>query len=240
MAWPITAVAAAACGKPAFASAGAAAMAPVLKSGPKCVSHASVGVTAKLTAIMQNCVDKSGSASLSSVWSHLLYADIAHLCSIFVEHGTTLIQQIDVPERMFSVVAMLYISFNSFRSTSASISSRMLNNSFELRRRQMSIQQKFVRQMSDTTRSFCVRSQHAHPRCRPRTKREVRIFVDECMAFSPASAKSSTKHKITSFFVLFVLEVCVDIFCRSINFPTSPAPKCPTWFVRRPARACAL
>ena len=107
---------------------------------------------------------------------------------------------------------MLYISFNSFRSTSASISSRMLNNSLELRRRQMSIQQKFVRHMSDTTRSFCVRSQHEHPRCRPRTKREVRIFVDECMTFSPASAKSSTRHRMTSFFVLFVLEVCVDLF----------------------------
>ena len=113
----------------------------------------------------------------------------------------------------FSEVAMLYISFNSFRSTSASISSRMLNNSFELRRRQMSIQQKFVRHMSDTTRSFCVRSQHAHPRCRPRTNRLVSMFVDECMTFSPASAKSSTRHRITyPFFVLFVLEVCVDLF----------------------------
>ena len=141
----------------------------------------------------------------------------------------------------FSAVAMLYISFNSFRSTSASISSRMLNNSFELRRRQMSIQQKFVRHMSDTTRSFCVRSQHAHPRCRPRTKRLVSMFVDECTTFSPASAKSSTRHIMTYPCLCFLCLRCALTFlCRSINFPTSPAPKCPTWFVRRPARACAL
>ena len=114
---------------------------------------------------------------------------------------------------------MLYISFNSFRSTSASISSRMLNNSFELRRRQMSIQQKFVRHMSDTTRSFCVRSQHAHPRCRPRTNRLVSMFVDECMTFSPASAKSSTKHRITYPFLCFLCLRCALTFlCRSINF----------------------
>ena len=114
---------------------------------------------------------------------------------------------------------MLYISFNSFRSTSASNSNRMLNNSWELRRRQTSIQQKFVRHMSDTTRSFCVRSQHAHPRCRPRTKREVRIFVDECMTFSPASAKSSTKHRMTYPFLCFLCLRCeLTFLCRSINF----------------------
>ena len=107
---------------------------------------------------------------------------------------------------------MLYISFNSFRSTSASISSRMLNNSFELRRRQMSIQQMFVRHMSDTTRSFCVRSQHAHPRCRPRTKREVMIFMDECMTFSPASAKSSTRARIAYHFVCFLCLRCALTF----------------------------
>ena len=41
MAWPITAVAAAACGKPAFANAGAAAMAAILNVGPKCRTKAS-------------------------------------------------------------------------------------------------------------------------------------------------------------------------------------------------------
>ena len=48
------------------------------------VSHESVGMTAKLTAMMQNCVNKAGSASLSSVWSHLLYCKL--LFEILVEH----------------------------------------------------------------------------------------------------------------------------------------------------------
>ena len=85
MAWPITAVAAAACGKPAFANAGVAAMAPILIKRSK-VSHESVGMTAKLTAMMQNCVNKAGSTPLPSAWSHLLYADIANLCSNFLKN----------------------------------------------------------------------------------------------------------------------------------------------------------
>ena len=56
-------------------------------------------MTAKLTAMMQNCVNKAGTASLSSVWSHLLYCKIVF--EILVEHGVTLVQQIDVPKRVF-------------------------------------------------------------------------------------------------------------------------------------------
>ena len=114
---------------------------------------------------------------------------------------------------------MPYISCNSFRFTSPSNSSRMLSNSFEFLSCQQRSQQKFVRHMSDTTRSFCVRSQHAHPRCRPRTNRLVSMFVDECMTFSPASAKSSTKHRMTYPFLCFLCLRCALTFlCRSINF----------------------
>ena len=61
----------------------------------------------------------------------------------------------------------------------------------------MSIQQKLVRQINETTRSFCVSNQHAHPKWRPRTNKLVSMFVLECMTLSPASAKSSTSTRIT-------------------------------------------
>ena len=103
-------------------------------------------------------------------------------------------------------------------STWASISSRIESNSFELRRRQISIQQKLVRQMRDTTRSFCVSNQQAQPRCLPLTKRLVNMFVELCITFSPASAKSSTKTKITYPFLCFLCFKCaLTPLCRSIN-----------------------
>ena len=170
------------------------------------VSYKGVCVTAKFSAVVQNSVNKTTSATLSTLRAHFTLCRYCKpLFEIFVEHGITLIQQINIPKRMFSDVAILYISFNNFLSTRASISSRIDSNSFELRRRQISIQQKLVRQISDMTHNFCVSSQQAQPRCRPLTKRLVRMFVELRMTFSPASAKSSTKTKITYPFCVFVL-----------------------------------
>ena len=118
----------------------------------------------------------------------------------------------------FSEVAILYISCSNLRSTNASSSSRIVESSLELRKRQMSIQQKLVRHISETTRNFCVSSQQAQPRCLPRTNREVRIFVLECITLSPASAKSSTRHKITyPFLCFFALRCALGNLLLSLN-----------------------
>ena len=69
--------------------------------GPK-VSYKGICMTAKFSTMMQNSVNKTTSASLSTVRSHFTLCRYCKpLFEIFVEHGITLIQQINIPKRMF-------------------------------------------------------------------------------------------------------------------------------------------
>ena len=69
--------------------------------GPE-VSYKGVCVTAKFSTMMQNSVNKTTSAALSTVRSHFTLCRYCKpLFKIFVEHGITLIQQINIPKRMF-------------------------------------------------------------------------------------------------------------------------------------------
>ena len=128
----------------------------------------------------------------------------------------------------FSLVAILYISFRSLRSTNASNSSRIVINSFEFQSRQISIQQKLVRQMRETTLNFWVNNQHAQPSCRPRTNKLVRIFVELCITLSPWSAKSSMSTRTTYPFYVFCFQICIDLFMPLDDFPKCRVPIDPT------------
>ena len=85
----------------------------------------------------------------------------------FVEHLILLIEWVNIPTRVFSDVAIRYMSVSNFRSTIASSSSNIVISPLLLRSRQINIQQTLVRQIIDTTLSCCVNNQHAHPRWRP-------------------------------------------------------------------------
>ena len=130
----------------------------------------------------------------------------------------------------FSFIAILYISLSSLRLTNSSNSSSIVIYSFEFRSRQISIQQKFVRQMRETTLNFWVCSQQAQPRWRPRTNRLVRIFVELCITLSPCVGEVIDEHKnaISCFECFLLFQMCIDLFMpfddlfQSIRFPFIP------------------
>ena len=154
---------------------------------------------------------------------------MAKRCSKFVKNiWSCSLSRLMYQKLCFSLVAILYMPLRSVRSTNASNSSSIIINSFEFRTRQISIQQKLVRQIRLTTLNFWVSSQQAHPRWRPRTNRLVRIFVEQCITLPPWSAKSSINTRITYPFLWFCFQMCIDSFMpfgdlfQSIRFPFIP------------------
>ena len=129
----------------------------------------------------------------------------------------------------FSLVAILYISFRSLRSTHAPNSSSIVINYFEFRSRQINIQQKLVLQVRLKTLSFWVSSQQAQPRWRPRTNRLVRICVELCITISPWSANSSMSTRTTYPFLCFCLLAGVHRPVYAFRlFPKCQVPMYPT------------
>ena len=152
---------------------------------------------------------------------------MAKRCSKFLKNiWSCSLSRLMYQKLCFSLVAILYISLRSLRSTNASNSSKIVINSFEFRSRQIIIQQKFVRQMRETTLNFWVSSQQAQPRWRPRTNKLVRIFVELCITLPPWSAKSSMS---TILFVWrFAFRCALTLLCLSMIFPKYPVPTYPT------------
>ena len=156
---------------------------------------------------------------------------MAKRCSTFLKNiWSWSLSRLMYPQLCFSLVATLYISLSSLRSTNASNSSKIVTNSFEFRSRQISIQQQLVRQTRPTTLMFWVNSQQAHPRWRPRTNRRVRLFVELCITLSPWSAKSSISTRITYPFLkcFFAFRCALTRVCLSMIFPKYPVPTYPT------------
>ena len=154
---------------------------------------------------------------------------MAKRCSKFLKNiWSCSLSRLMYQKLCFSLVAILYISLSNLRLTNASNASKIVNNSFEFRSRQISIQQKFVRQMRETTLNFWVNNQHAQPRWRPRTNKLVRIFVELCITLSPWSAKSSMSTRTTYPFLCFfafkcaLTFLCLSMIFQSVRFPPIP------------------
>ena len=129
----------------------------------------------------------------------------------------------------FPEVAILYISCSNLRSTRASSSLTMVSSSFEFRNVQHKIQQKFVLQIRLIPLIFCVNIQHATPKCLPRTNREVRRLLLECITRSPFICKVSNKNKHNlAFIVLRCLKVSIHALMALAELFQF------IWFPRRP------
>ena len=121
----------------------------------------------------------------------------------------------------FSDVARLYISFNNFLFTRASISSRIDSNSFELRWRQISIQQKWYSRSVIRRGVFELAASNCTQGAFPWQKDWSGCSLNYAWPSYPHQTATNTKTTYP-FFVFLCFKCAFTFLCRSINFSNVP------------------